>query len=386
MRAVVTGMIATYPLGGVVWDYGQYALGLERLGFDVWYLEDTGWESFDPRTGHYGADYSYGASFVGSELARLSPALGRQWHVRGMTGDTFGVSTQEIRKVVAEADLFLNVSGGTLLRDEYMASPCKIFIDTDPGWNHFVNFPEWDAKPNWYGAHGYRAHDSFFTYAANIGRGSCLLPDHGIDWKVTRPPVILDSWSPAPPGSTWTTVMTWNNFTTPIVRDGREYGAKELEFMHMEELPRLVPMRLGIAVGGSDPPVDRWRSIGWDVSSAQEISRTAAEYRRYVEASRGEITVAKNVYVATRSGWFSSRSVCYLAAGRPVVTQDTGFSDFVATGSGLLAFSDLDGAARAIRTVEDSYADHVEAARDIARRYFDADRVLTDMLDTAGMS
>jgi hypothetical protein len=378
-------MIATYPVGGVVWDYGQYALGLERLGFETYYLEDTGWETYDPRTGFYGDDPTYGAEFLPEALRALSPQLGTRWHFRAMDGTGYGLDRDAICEVVADAEVFLNVSGGTLLRDEYMTSRRKVMVDTDPGWNHFVNFPRWDSEPGWQGSHGYRSHDFFFTYAERIGRPDCALPPLGIDWSPTRPPVVLESWAPDPPGSTWTTVLTWDNFRRPIEHDGALYGTKELEFGRIEELPRRTRAALEIAAGGSDPPVERWRGLGWSVTKSEAISRTADDYRSYVQRSRGELSVAKNVYVATRSGWFSCRSTCYLAAGRPAVLQDTGFSEIVPVGEGLLAFSDLDGAVSALDRVEADYDAHAAAARRIAEQHFAADRVLGDLLARIGV-
>lgn len=385
MRAVVTGMIASYPVGGVAWDYGQYALGLERLGFEVYYLEDTGWQTYDPVAGRYGADPTYAVRFLGESLAGLSPTLGRRWHFRNMDGRTYGISAAEVAEVVAGADLFLNVSGGTLLRDEYMPCRRKVLIDSDPGWNHFRNYPRWDANPNWNGSHGYRAHDFFFTYAERIGRPGCALPSLGLDWKPTRPPVVRDCWRPEPPGDTWTTVMTWKNFAETIEYGGVVYGTKEMEFARVEELPRRIGARMEVAVGGADPPRQRWRDLGWSVLDSQAVSVTPNDYRSYLARSRGEFSVAKNVYVATNSGWFSCRSVCYLAAGRPVVVQDTGFSEFLPTGRGLFAFSDLEGAVRAVEAVESVYASHQEAAREVARAHFDSDRVLGDLLGRVGL-
>ena len=144
-RAVVTGMIASYPVGGVAWDYGQYALGLERLGFEVFYLEDTGWQTYDPTLGRYGEDCSYAVSFLADALAVLSPTLATRWCFRNSVGQRFGPAADDIGAIVAKADLFLNVSGGTLLRDDYMGCRHKILVDTDPGWNHFRNYPTRDA-------------------------------------------------------------------------------------------------------------------------------------------------------------------------------------------------------------------------------------------------
>ena len=385
MRAVVTGMIASYPVGGVLWDYGQYLLGLERLGFEVFYLEDTGWQTYDPIRGAYSEDSSYAIRFLERSLAALSPALGARWHFRDMNGKTCGMSAAAVAEVISTADLFLNVSGGTLLRDEYMACRRKVLIDSDPGWNHFRNYPKWDAHPRWQGTHGYRAHDYFFTYAERLGRADCVLPSLGLAWQPTRPVVVLDQWREEPPGQNWTTVMTWKNFQEPIVHNGVAYGTKEMEFEGIEELPARVRVPLEVAVGGTEAPVERWRSQGWRVADAQSVSRTPESYRSYIQSSRGELSVAKNVYVATRSGWFSCRSVCYLASGRPVVVQDTGFSDLIPTGAGLFAFRNLEEAVNGIASVESDYSRHQQAARELARNYFDSDKVLGQLLARIGL-
>ena len=365
MIAIVTGMIATYPLGGVVWDYGQYALGLERLGFEVYYLEDTGGTTYDPRLRTYGEDPSFGVAYLGKAMGALSESLARRWHFRAMNGQTFGIDAARFNELVARADLFLNVSGGTLLRDEYMACPCKVLIDTDPGWNHFRNYPRLDKDPTWGGGHGYRSHDFFFTYAERMGRADCVLPTLGIDWQPTRPPVVLDMWKPEPGTNKWTTVLTWNNYREVVEYQGVRYGTKEMEFERIRHLPALVSAQFEVAAGGiddlADGPVsaDHWRptrsgltDLGWSVMDAYEVSHSPDAYRQYIAQSRGEFSVAKNIYVATRSGWFSCRSTCYLACGRPVVVQDTGFSDIISVGEGVLAFGSADQAAAALRSVE----------------------------------
>lgn len=385
MKAVVTGMIASYPVGGVLWDYGQYALGLEQLGFDTYYLEDTGWQSYDPTRGQYGEDCTYAVNFLSHALQGLSPTLGQRWHFRNMDGRTFGLPRKELVELVADADLLLNVSGGTLLRDEYLPNRRKVLIDTDPGWNHFRNYPRWDANPGWQGTHGYRAHDFFFTYAECLGRPGCLLPDMGLKWQTTRPFAVLPCWQSEPPAEKWTTVLTWKNFADTITYQGATYGTKEMEFGKVQELPTRTQARLELALGGAAAPVDQWRAQGWSVIDAQGISASPEDYRRYIQSSRGEFSVAKNVYVATHSGWFSCRSVCYLAAGRPVVVQDTGFSELIPTGEGLFAFSDLEEARRGIEAVEADYARHARAARDLAERCFDSSKVLPELLTRIGL-
>lgn len=398
MKAVVTGMIATYPVGGVVWDYAQYALALERLGFEVYYLEDTGWMTYDPRLRRYVIDPSYGVEYLARSLDELSPTLGRRWHFRCTNGDGYGIDRRRLASVVAQAQLFLNVSGGTILRNDYMECARKVLIDTDPGWNHFRNYPRLDQYGDWRGGRGYRSHDHFFTYAERIGRPGCVLPTLGIDWQPTRPPVVLDRWRARGNGTRWTSVLTWKNHPESIEYRGVRYGTKEMEFEKIETLPGLVDAPLEIAAGGTDRPVDeelaktwyptkpRWEALGWSVVEAAGVSETPDAYRDYIQGSRGEFSVAKNVYVATRSGWFSCRSVCYLAAGLPVVVQDTGFSEFLPTGAGLLPFSSLTEAAAAIAAVERDYETHREAAREVARTHFDSDRVLGDLLQRCGVA
>ncbi len=389
MRAIVTGMIATYGLGGVAWDYGQYALALERLGFEVFYLEYTGGYVYDTSAGLYGENWDAGAKFLQEALAWLSPGLADRWHFRTMDDQIYGLSAKHIEKVVSEADVFVNVSGAALLHPDYMGCPRKILIDTDPGWNHFVTYREWDEV--WgeglglFGTLGYKQHDHFFTYAERIHEPDCLLPDYGLAWMTTRPPVVLDRWQPEPPGKTWTTVMTWDNFRRPLEYEGKVYGTKELEFPKIESLPSHVDAPLEVAAGGDTAPREHWADLGWNVVDSHSVSETAGDYRSYIQGSRGEFSVAKNVYVGTRCGWFSCRSVCYLASGRPVVIQDTGFSDVIPTGSGLVAYEDLDGAAAGIRSVESSYAEHQDAARELARTHFDSELVVGRMLTEVGL-
>lgn len=385
MKAIVTGMIATYPVGGVVWDYVQYALGLERLGFEVVYLEDAGTATYDPRHRTYGEDPTYGVRFLEEALSALSPQLGKRWHFRSMVDACYGMSEAEVADFATHADLFLNVSGSVMLRESYRRSPCKVLIDTDPGWNHFVNYPKADALPADRRVMGFRSHDHFFTYATNIGQPDCLLPMLDIDWKPTVPPVVCDCWNEEPPGRMWTTVMTWNNFHRTIRAGEHEYGTKEREFGAIEPLPQRTNAALEVAVGGASPPIEKWRSLGWSVVDSHDISSTHEDYRHYIQRSRGEFSVAKNVYVGTRSGWFSCRSICYLAAGRPIVVQDTGFHKHLPTGEGLLTFSTIEQAIGAIDAVERDYDYHQRKARDVAMAVFDSRVVLGQLLNEIGL-
>jgi len=384
MKAIVTGMVATYPVGGVAWDYGQYALGLERLGFEVYYLEDTGLDSYQPEARIYGPDYGYGLAFLQQSLAALSPGLVERWHVRTPGGATHGLPQKDFRDVVAEAEVLLNVSGSALMRDEYLPCRNKVLIDTDPGLTQLRNFPRWDARPNWMGTHGYRAHDHFFTYAELIGTAQCALPTLGLPWQPTRPPVVLDLWQPKPPEQRWTTVMSWRGLPEPIEYQGQRYGGKELEFEKIEALPQQTSAALEVAVGGS-APIGHWRALGWSVIDSLSVSATMEDYRAYIERSRGEFSVAKNTYVAMHCGWFSCRTACYLAAGRPAVIQDTGFSRLFPCGAGVVAFSTLEGAAAGLEKIEADYPRHRNEARAFAEAHFACERVLGDLLTRVGV-
>jgi hypothetical protein len=370
----------------VAWDYLQYVLGLEELGFEVTYLEDAGLAGYEPVERCYTEDLAGGVAFLQSTLADNAAGIAGsgRWHVRGPDGQTWGMDPSALIETVAGADVFLNVSGMCLLREEYLESRCKVLIDTDPGWNHFVVFPRHDAGMLWPGTSGFRAHDRFFTYAARTGRPGCQLPDLGLQWEALLPPVVTSRWTARPAGRRWTTVLTWDNYAGVVEHCGRRYGSKGPELARIEDLPALTGLELELAVGGVDPPVERWQSRGWSVVDGPSASRTADSYRGYVSGSRGECSVAKQIYTATGSGWFSSRSVCYLAAGRPAVLQDTGWSEGLPNGRGLLSFDDAEGATRALRTVERDYERHAVAAREMAEEHFAASVVLGRLLDRVG--
>lgn len=389
MKAVVTGLIATYPAGGVAWDYGQYLLGFDRLGFDVVYLEDSGaMDVFDDQGRHYSDGPGGSVRFLADALAALPFTRPVRWHLRTSDGRTFGMPPDDLRRAVADADLLVNVSGGALLREEYTACPRTVLVDTDPGLNHFVNYPAADREPGWQGALSWREHTQHLTYAELLGAEGCGLPDLGVHWSPTRPPVVLDAWRPAPPGRSWTTVMSWASYSAvPAILgpDGREYFAKEPEWPLVQTIPQQRP-ELDFQVAVRDTaPVRQWEAVGWRHVDPLSSLPTALPYRDFVQSSRGELSVAKNVYVATHSGWFSCRSACYLAAGRPVVTQDTGFSEVLPTGRGLLAFSSMEQALAAVDDVERDYAAHAEAARSVAEEHLASDGVLTRLLTEVGL-
>ena len=256
-------------------------------------------------------------------------------------------------------------------------------MDTDPGFNQIQLSEKPDSAEKVDRRNGVRAHDLHFTYGENIDSQDCLVPKVGFAWKTTRMPIVHRLWAPesvSKADSSWSTVMTWNAFKTPLRYQGVEYKSKDGEFEKIIDLPKRMPFRFCIAVGGSTAPFLRLKQSGWEAVDGPATTLTPESYRNFIYNSRGEISTAEHVYVQMRTGWFSCRSACYLAAGRPVVVQDTGFSSYIPTGQGLLSFRTPEEAMHGIQEVESNYGVHCEAATDVAREYLAADKVLGRLL------
>jgi len=387
LRIVVTGMVGLYPVGGVAWDYLQYVIGLSRLGHDVYYHEDTWSWPYHPLKRTFTSDGSYSASYIGEFFKRYAPELDGRWHYLHLHETSYGMDRRAFDEVARSADLFLNVSGACMIPDELSPRCVKVFLDTDPGYNQIMLEERFDWSENverW--CSSVLAHDQHFTYAENIHGHDCLIPKVGLRWKTTRMPVVLDLWGPVaktrpPEGGPWTTVMTWNAFKGKLLYKGVEYGSKDQEFERLMDMPRRLEVPLKVAVGGVNAPMDRLAQAGWQVVDGPSVSITPWDYQEFIAGSRGEVSPAKHVYVAMRSGWFSCRSACYLASGRPVVVQDTGFSADLPLGRGLLSFSGLEEAVEAIVEVETHYDEHAKGALEVARTYFDHGAVLGRLID-----
>jgi hypothetical protein len=269
---------------------------------------------------------------------------------------------------------------------ENLSGACvKTFLDTDPGYNQIMmterfawseNVDRWCSSVD--------AHDRHFTYAENIYGPDCLVPRLNYAWKTTRMPISIEHWEHLAgfrPADPWTTVMTWNAFKGKLIYKGREYGSKGAEFDKLMKLPAMVNVPLKVAVGGINAPLERLSQAGWQVADAPEATVTPAMYQDFIASSRGEISAAKQVYVELRTGWFSCRSAGYLASGRPVVVQDTGFTPLIASGEGIIAFNTVEEAALGLMEVEGEYERHAEAALEAARQYFDSSKVLQKLID-----
>lgn len=386
VRVVVTGLIATYPVGGVTWDYLQYVHGLAALGHAVTYLEDTGQWVYSPRLQTFTQDATENLTYLAAALERGRARV--PWAFRDPHGVVHGLDQAALRRVCREADLFLNVSGSGWLRDEYRGRGVHAYVDTDPCYSQ-AKLAAADAGSADAGvresAAMIRSHDVFFSFAENLGRPDCAIPTAGLRWHPTRHPIVLDDWpeSPPPVGGAYTTVMSWKIDVTPPVIDGRVYGGKDVELAKLIALPRRTTARLEIALSGAAPR-DELTANGWTLRDAREVSADPDVYRSYLAGSRGELSVAKEAYVATRSGWFSTRSASYLASGRPVVVQDTGLAAHHPVGGAILLFDDLAGAAAALAEVERDHARRCRDARALAAETFAAERVLGRLLADTG--
>ncbi len=388
MRIVVTGLVATYPLGGVSWDYLAYVDGFRRLGHAVLYLEDTGAWFYHPADQTFSDDAAPNLRYLTAAFTAIG-APDTAWAVRTPDDRYHGLDGAAVQRFCRGADLFLNLSGCCWLRDEYRGARRTAYLDSDPGYTQ--------AKL-WAAAHGcasedqlfsvnlIRQHDRFFTFAEHIAAPDCRVPACGLDWKPTRQPVVLEHWPVAfdRAARRFTTVMSWKTETTPPRIDGVSYGGKDVELLRFLAMPRHTPAELEVAMAGAAPR-EQLAAHGWHVVDAHARSATMARYRRYLQGSRGEWSVAKHTYVALRSGWFSTRSAVYLASGKPVVVQDTGWSAYYPTGAGLFAFATLEEAAAALAAVEADYARHCAAARAVAERELAAPAVLERLLHDAGL-
>ena len=387
LHIIVTGLVGLYPVGGVAWDYLQYVIGLSRLGHDVFYHEDTWSWPYHPLEKTHTLDGRYSAKYIMDFFSRYAPDLNGKWHYKHLHEKSFGMDPAAFKEVARTADLFINVSGACMIPDSLSSKCVKVFLDTDPGYNQIIlsERPTWSENvERW--CESVANHDKFFTYAENIHSPNCIIPKLEFEWKTTRMPVVLNLWETfakiQPSGTApWTTVMTWNAFKGKLIYDNIEYKSKGTEFEKLIELPKITRLPLMIAVGGVNAPLKRLARHGWQVKDGPSMSVTPSEYQEFIFRSRGEISVAKNVYVDMRSGWFSCRSACYLAAGRPVVVQDTGFSSVLPVGEGILPFKSIEEAADAIQEIEANYARHAKTAREIAEAYFDSDKVLTRLIN-----
>ena len=363
-RILFSGMVAGDPgQGGATWSILQYLLGFRALGHEVRLIEPV--DRLDPRLVSY-FDRLVGAFGLEGDAALL---------VRG-TQVTAGAPFEELVAWATGADVLFNVSG--MLRDEELVGPppLRVFLDLDPAFNQLWHQEGIEM--------GLGLHNRFATVGLGLGEPGCPVPTSGREWIKTLPPVFLPRWERATaPGGAFTTVGNWRGYGS-IEWRGKRYGQKAHSLRRLIELPRLTDERLEPALAihpGETEDLAALREHGWELADPAVVAGTPARYAEFVRGSKGEIGIAKEGYVESRCGWFSDRSACYLACGRPVVAQDTGFPRHLSTGEGLLSFASAAEAAAAIGAVSADYERHARAARALAEDLFDSRSVLTRLLD-----
>jgi hypothetical protein len=384
-RIVFLGMMTKIPVGGAVWGTMQYLVGLERLGYEVYYVEAHARTPSMFMANPEDDSSALAAAYLAGVMDRFG--FGDRWafHALHDDGRCYGMPLERVQELYRTAALIINYHGGTMPLPEHAETGRLMYLETDPVELHI------ELHRGEVGAHEFLApHTTFFTWAQNYGHADCRVPmAPAYQFRPTLPPVVMDQWegSDTPSNDAFTTIGNWRQPWRVLEFQGETYHwSKHFEFEKVIDLPRRTTQPFELALASYEPE-DRHllESHGWRVIDAAPVSHGLDDYRNYVLASRGEFTVAKDQNVRLRSGWFSERSAQYLAAGRPVITQETGFSNTLPTGEGLFGFSTMEDILAAVDAVNSDWARHSRAARAIAREYFDADVVLRRLLREAGL-
>ena len=378
--AVVVGFIAKLPVAGMALYNLHYIQGLRDLGYTVHYVErvNRADECYDPSRDAMGDDATYGVRWLRRCLDWL-PGEPLSWTFIDRQGGHHGAPFSELTSSIERADFVITLADPTWF-DELGRCPARAFVDGDP---LFTQAAMQDADDDMSSVLAH--YPTLFTYWTRQGAPDTTVPLARRKWISTTPVVSTSLWEVrAPrPAAPVTAVMNWAAWSDVDV-DGVSYGHKSREVERLIDLPSHTDRELRLAVGGPAPR-DRLEAHGWRIADPLKASGTLEAYSEFIAGSYADLGISKHAYVASRSGWFSDRSLCYLASGRPVIHQDTGFTDWLPTGEGVLAFSTLEEAAGALELLDEDYPRHVGAARTIAEEYFEAQTVIARMLDEAGL-
>jgi hypothetical protein len=375
MRIIVLGYIVRGPIGGMAWHHLQYVLGLTQLGHDVYFFEDSDDypSCYDPTTNSMQADPSYGLAFASRTFNAIG--LSEKWtYYDAHTGSWLGPASRQALEICTSADVLLNVSGVNPVRDWFARVPVRILVDTDPVFLQIRHLQNDEARQM------AARHTSFFSFGENIG-GVAVLPDDGFPWSPTRQPIVLDRW-PVTPGTKngkFTTVMQWESYASAQY-DGRVFGMKSMSFGPYKDLPQKAAATFELAIG--NPPREL-PGLGWSIRNPLEVTKDPWTYQSFIMQSKAEFSVAKHGYVVSRSGWFSERSAGYLACGRPVLVQDTGFTEWLPVGEGVVVFTSPKEALAGIEEINAHYESHCALARQVAEAYFSSGDILNRLLAAA---
>lgn len=382
-RAVVLGLMGQYPFGGMAWQVLHHVLGFERLGVRCYYVENSGAPPYSPKRQSVVESAAENVSFLAGTFERFG--LADRWtYWDSSTGEWPGLGKARADELLSEADLIVNLCGASRPDPDAKRKGCLVYIETDPVLEQ-MKLASGDV-----GSRAFlEAHDVLFTYGVRIGDPDCPVPSGGIAWRKTHPPVLVDLWQSPPPASApWRTIATYRNVGKDVVLGGRTlHWSKHPNFDRVIDLPRRTTETLEIALvtAGESAVRDRFVENGWRIEDPVAVSSDAGVYRAWIQGARGEFSVEKQDQTELRVGWFSDRSVCFLAAGRPCVLQDTGFGARVPTGEGLLAWRSPAEALDCLERVSRNYERHCAAAQRLAREFFDASVLLPPILEAAGI-
>jgi hypothetical protein len=389
LRIIVAGGVGAMPFAGVAWQVLQYLEGFRRLGHDVLYLEDTRRWPYDPVAQTVSDDAAPAIAYVAALMDRCR--LRDAWAYRDVAagGVLHGCSERALADWLSTAEVLVNVTGVMVLREEHMQVPARVYLETDPVLAQIEV-----ANGRQFTIDFLSAHTHHFTYGENFGAPDCEVPIERFTYRPTRPPVILDWWRDTthPPAQLqldelpFTTVSNWRQSDKDVVWRGRTLTwSKDVQFMRFLPLASRAGTPIELALATEDEHVmEMLRGAGWLVRPAGPLSNDVDVYRDYIRSSAGEFSIAKEQYSLLRTGWFSDRTACYLAAGKPAIVQDTGFGRALPTGEGLFAFQTVDDAVAAFGAVRADYPRHVRAAYEIAEQYLRAEKVLEKVLADVG--
>jgi hypothetical protein len=380
-------MMGRCPYGGQTWLYLNWLRGLQRLGHDVWYVEDNPIWPYDPLRETITNDCLYAIAHIAKCMDRIG--LRDRWAFRLADADRgcWGLSERELGDLYRSCDALLNIVGSTALREEHLQAPRRVYVETDP-----VTVELQLASKDEHLWVPFANHDAIFTYGENYGAPDCGVPLNGLvgEYHTTRQPIDLELWPMAfrPNAETFTTIGNWKQDGGDVHWAGQVYyWSKHHEWEKFLALPLLTSQPFEVALKVDDS-ADRERlcAHGWRIVSPLPMSLDVfGAYQDFIQRSRAEWTVAKDQNVRLRSGWFSERDACYLASGKPVIAQDTGFSNVLPTGEGLFAFRTIEEALAAVEAVNADYRRHCEGARAIVEEYFEARKVAARLLEAAGL-
>jgi hypothetical protein len=386
-RLLVMGFMGSMPIAGVIWQHIHYIVGLQQLGHDVYYIEDSARLPYNPETCQVNNDFGYTARILGRLAGEFNFKNRWAFCARYLKGNpTAGLVLRKIRQLYRDADAILNICGAQEFNDDLLQSDRLIYIESDPGVEQIKIAKRTRSTIDYL-----RRHRALFTFGENVGTKKFPVPTHGFKWLPTRQPVVLDFWKTKRPPARAALFTSIANWSTSGLKDiawrGEKYlWSKSREFLRFVAAPKKAGEPFELATSIKDRQTrEKFERNDWRLRSPVDLSINYWLYRDYIQRSKGEFTVAKDQYVRLNTAWFSDRTACYLAAGRPVITQETGFTKLYGGNAGLFGFRSLGEIVDAVKVINGNYLKHSDAARQIACEIFDAKRVLGSLLALAGI-